>query len=130
MYHGRHITTIIPALNEAPSIQRVVEGLRALHVCRYCERVPYRTLPAASTADRSEKCTDADCHKNKSGERFIPLIDQIIVCDNGSTDNTAELAAACGAIVTAESYRGYGAACLSALAVPVTINMTAAASKK
>jgi len=44
-----------------------------------------------------------------------PLIDQIIVCDNGSTDQTVKLAKACGADVISESLRGYGAACLKGI---------------
>jgi len=48
------------------------------------------------------------------------VVDKIIVCNNGSTDNTASIAADRGAIVTDEPERGYGAACLAALAVPVS----------
>jgi glycosyltransferase involved in cell wall biosynthesis len=40
----------------------------------------------------------------------------VIVVDNGSTDRTAEIAAAHGARVVAEPQRGYGAACLAGLA--------------
>ena len=40
----------------------------------------------------------------------------VVVADNASTDRTAELAAAGGAQVVHESQRGYGAACLAALA--------------
>ena len=43
-----------------------------------------------------------------------PLLDQIIVCDNGSTDATAVRARAAGAEVVREPARGYGAACLRA----------------
>ncbi len=39
----------------------------------------------------------------------------VIVTDNGSTDRTAELAAAGGALVVTEPRRGYGAACLAGL---------------
>lgn len=42
-------------------------------------------------------------------------VDQTIVCDNGSTDATAEIARGMGALVVHESQRGYGAACLKAL---------------
>ncbi|MBX7220274.1 MAG: glycosyltransferase family 2 protein [Blastocatellia bacterium] len=45
-----------------------------------------------------------------------PLIAEIIVSDNGSTDQTAEIARSCGARVVEEPQRGYGAACLRALA--------------
>jgi len=41
---------------------------------------------------------------------------QIIVADNGSTDRTAEIARRAGAIVVHEPERGYGAACLRAIA--------------
>jgi glycosyltransferase involved in cell wall biosynthesis len=40
---------------------------------------------------------------------------RIVVCDNGSTDRTAEVAEQHGAIVVHERERGYGAACLRAL---------------
>ncbi len=41
----------------------------------------------------------------------------VIVADNGSTDRTAELALAHGALVSFEPERGYGATCLAALAM-------------
>jgi len=41
----------------------------------------------------------------------------IIVCDNGSTDDTANIAVELGATVTKESQAGYGAACLSAMSI-------------
>jgi glycosyltransferase involved in cell wall biosynthesis len=48
------------------------------------------------------------------------LYGTIIVANNGSTDNTAEIARSFGAIVVNEPERGYGAACLTALlALPV-----------
>jgi len=40
----------------------------------------------------------------------------VVVADNGSTDATADVARAAGAIVVREPRRGYGAACLAALA--------------
>jgi glycosyltransferase involved in cell wall biosynthesis len=43
-------------------------------------------------------------------------IDQIIVVDNGSTDRTAGVARDAGAVVLLEPNRGYGSACLRALA--------------
>jgi glycosyltransferase involved in cell wall biosynthesis len=42
-------------------------------------------------------------------------IEHIVVCDNGSTDDTANEARRAGAFVVAEPRRGYGAACLAAL---------------
>ena len=44
------------------------------------------------------------------------LFDLIIVSDNASTDRTAETAAAAGATVVRQPERGYGAACLAAIA--------------
>lgn len=50
--------------------------------------------------------------------RAIPagIFRLVIVADNGSTDRTVDLARACGATVIIEPERGYGAACLRALA--------------
>jgi glycosyltransferase involved in cell wall biosynthesis len=45
----------------------------------------------------------------------IPEVDQVIVADNNSNDNTAELAAAAGAMVVNEPRRGYGHASQAAL---------------
>jgi glycosyltransferase involved in cell wall biosynthesis len=44
------------------------------------------------------------------------LFDTVIVADNGSTDRTSDVAAAHGARVVREVERGYGAACLRAMA--------------
>ena len=44
------------------------------------------------------------------------VVDDIVVCDNGSTDATAERALAAGARVVAEPTPGYGIACLTAIA--------------
>src|SRR5260370_9360620 len=41
-------------------------------------------------------------------------VNQVIVVDNGSTDNTAREARSCGATVKYEPKRGYGAACQTA----------------
>jgi len=43
------------------------------------------------------------------------VVDGIVVADNGSSDGTAERAAAGGAIVVHEARRGYGSACLGAI---------------
>jgi glycosyltransferase involved in cell wall biosynthesis len=43
------------------------------------------------------------------------LLDAVVVCDNGSRDNTAELARAAGAVVISEAQAGYGRACLKAI---------------
>ncbi len=44
------------------------------------------------------------------------LVQQVIVVDNGSTDNTAAVARAAGAVVVAESRPGYGRACAAGVA--------------
>ncbi|KJV07251.1 glycosyltransferase family 2 protein [Methylocucumis oryzae] len=44
-----------------------------------------------------------------------PVVDTVIVADNGSTDATATLAKAAGASVVLAAQRGYGAACLAAI---------------
>lgn len=43
------------------------------------------------------------------------VVSDVIVVDNGSTDRTAEVAAAAGARVVTEAERGYGAACRAGL---------------
>ena len=52
--------------------------------------------------------------KATAREANLPLY--IIVCDNGSLDQTAAVARKAGALVVQEAKRGYGAACLRALA--------------
>jgi glycosyltransferase involved in cell wall biosynthesis len=51
------------------------------------------------------------------GEGGSPLIDEVIVANNNSTDKTAEIAHACGARVIDVPARGYGNACAAACAV-------------
>jgi Glycosyl transferase family 2 len=46
----------------------------------------------------------------------LPHITQVIVVDNGCTDNTASIATSAGAMVVLEKQRGYGAACLTGIA--------------
>jgi Glycosyl transferase family 2 len=54
----------------------------------------------------------------------IAGLTQIIVVDNGSNDQTANMARAAGAIVVYEPERGYGAACLAGIAaLPKDINI-------
>lgn len=43
-------------------------------------------------------------------------VDDVVVADNGSTDRTVEVAEAAGARVVREPRRGYGSACLTAIA--------------
>ncbi len=46
----------------------------------------------------------------------LSVIDEIVVCDNGSTDNTAQVARTKGAQVVQQITPGYGIACLTAIA--------------
>jgi glycosyltransferase involved in cell wall biosynthesis len=46
----------------------------------------------------------------------VAVLRDIVVADNGSRDRTADVARAAGARVVSEPRRGYGAACLAALA--------------
>lgn len=50
--------------------------------------------------------------KNELG---LPTIDQIVVCDNGSTDSTAQVAKSFSADVRYQAIGGYGIACLTAI---------------
>jgi len=47
--------------------------------------------------------------------RSIPEVDEVIVADNNSTDNTKDLAENAGARVVTETRQGYGFACQTAL---------------
>ena len=49
-------------------------------------------------------------------DRGAPVIDDFVVCDNGSTDATAARAREAGARVVPQDEPGYGVACLTALA--------------
>lgn len=49
---------------------------------------------------------------------------KVIVVDNGSSDETAAVAAACGAEVVEESRRGYGQACLTGIITAEKFNPT------
>lgn len=56
-------------------------------------------------------------------EAIPAWVAHVVVADNGSSDGTGDVARACGAIVVREPVRGYGRACLTALAAmpPVDI---------
>ena len=51
-----------------------------------------------------------------TGDAGAPTIDDLVVCDNGSRDETALRAREAGARVVHQDRRGYGIACLTALA--------------
>lgn len=60
----------------------------------------------------------------RNEEKSLPLVladipkawvRQVIVCDNGSTDDTANVAKAAGAMVVSQPERGYGNACLAGM---------------
>lgn len=52
-----------------------------------------------------------------------PLIEDIVVCDNGSTDATAQRARAAGARVVDQQTPGYGIACLTAIAALADVDV-------
>jgi len=60
---------------------------------------------------------EAECLGQVLTEVPIDQLHQVIVVDNGSTDNTADVARAAGAIVVEEPQRGYGFACAAGLAI-------------
>jgi len=123
MYRHRKVTVIIPALDEAEAIARVVRDLSKLSVCKQCTKVVLNTTRLnardGSTSNITKLSRNVECCLGDCTHLRAPLIDDIIVCDNGSTDDTAAIARMCGAIVVSEPERGYGAACLAALAAPV-----------
>ena len=43
-------------------------------------------------------------------KKSLPHVDKVVVCDDGSTDNTAKIAKDAGAIVISQKNQGYGAA--------------------
>jgi glycosyltransferase involved in cell wall biosynthesis len=57
-----------------------------------------------------------DCHNAQ-------VIDHVVVCDNGSTDGTGQLASAAGASVVYEPRAGYGQACLTAVAAMPSVDV-------
>jgi glycosyltransferase involved in cell wall biosynthesis len=59
---------------------------------------------------------EADCLGSLLAEVPVGLVDQLIVVDNGSTDNTSQVAREAGAIVIVEPRRGYGFACAAGTA--------------
>jgi len=59
---------------------------------------------------------EAVCLANLLSEIPRETIDQLIVVDNGSSDDTAEVASVGGAQVVTESRRGYGFACAAGVA--------------
>jgi glycosyltransferase involved in cell wall biosynthesis len=59
---------------------------------------------------------EADCLPALLAEAPRALLHEIIVVDNGSTDETAAMARLAGAQVVSEPQRGYGAACAAGVA--------------
>lgn len=59
---------------------------------------------------------EEDSIRQVLGEVPAGVFDQVLVVDNGSSDRTAAVAAAHGALVLHEPRRGYGSACLRGLA--------------
>ncbi len=109
MYRRRHVAVIVPALNEAQSIGKVLSELSALQVCDTCGN--------ALRSNGLAQCPDQQGSLCRAASK--PLVDVVIVGDNGSTDDTASIARSHNAVVIHEPERGYGAACLAALQYPV-----------
>lgn len=120
MYSKRHITVIIPALNEEPSIGLVLQELFAQRVCAGCMQSENTESVAAQFQGKMSANIKYPPCSFCGAKELSPLVDRVIVCDNDSTDNTAEIARKGGALVTFEQERGYGAACLSALSADVS----------
>lgn len=124
MFRHRAIAVVIPALNEEQSIARVINELLALKVCSACgclieNRSQSDSNAHQNTLAETKASTAEPCNSCDHGHDIAPLIDNIVLCDNGSTDNTAAIARDCGAIVIEELEKGYGAACLAAMSVPL-----------
>ncbi len=71
-------------------------------------------IPACNEEDNIGVVVGALLDLRTGVERRV--IDDVVVCDNGSTDDTAARAQAAGARVVVEETRGYGMACLTAIA--------------
>lgn len=124
MYRERAITVLIPALNEEQSIARVINELFALKVCTGCSCFIENNSQVnrnfqSNTLTDTKASTDEPCACNLHSHDAVALVDNIVLCDNGSIDNTAAIARDCGAIVVIEEEKGYGAACLAAISVPL-----------
>ena len=71
-------------------------------------------IPACNEEDNIGAVVGAllDLHTDDN----LRVIDDVVVCDNGSTDATAQRARAAGARVIVDETPGYGRACLTAIA--------------
>ena len=69
-------------------------------------------MPAEKVAIVIPALNEEGALRKLLGEIPPGIADWVIVADNGSTDRTAEVARAAGAIVASEPARGYGRACL------------------
>ena len=81
----------------------------------YHNRVVAVVIPALNEEQSIHKVI-ADLKSLTETSSSLPLIDDIVVCDNGSSDSTALLAKAAGAKVISEPEPGYGRACLAGIA--------------
>ncbi len=69
-------------------------------------------IPAFNEAQSIAKVVSELKNLRAPQNQQLALVDDIIVCNNGSTDNTAQLARDAGAVVFDEFRQGYGFACL------------------
>lgn len=79
----------------------------------YCNQLIAVVIPALNEVSNIRYVVQS--LKSLKNESNLGLVDDVIVCDNGSHDNTAALALLSGATVVHEPQRGYGAACIKAL---------------
>lgn len=84
------VAIVIPALNEEEALRHLLAEL----------------IPFTRPSNRSER---SEC--SEQSQQPPSLVQWVIVVDNGSTDGTAAVAEAAGAIVASEPTRGYGQAC-------------------
>lgn len=120
MYKERSIAVVIPALNEGLSIAYVINELLALKVCSGCGCVIENNSQESNKVITKPRISSgSQCTSSNHAHETMALVDNIVLCDNGSTDNTAAIARESGAIVIEEPEKGYGAACLAAMSVPL-----------
>lgn len=71
-------------------------------------------IPALDEEGAIAQVVRGFCDLTRSADE--PLLDEVVVVDNGSRDRTADVARGAGATVVREPERGYGRACLAGIA--------------
>ncbi len=106
-----NIAIIIPALDEAENLPRLIAAIPSLS--RSQVRSDDRSDDRSDRLRVSRPAKKAATPALAGGAGEVATTDhlEVIVADNGSTDNTAAVAGAAGARVVSEPRRGYGFAC-------------------